>query len=241
MEAVTVWGTIDARPILFPVTVQELNNAVLVYEVPVAVARTLLPGDAFSVVEDPPGRVVVVLSAQQFRRTDWGPYNSVDVAVAAHPTDRAGDVADDVPGVFTCPAVISERFVSEVAYWTVGTAKTLGQVRVETTEAEVAFEVFVGGERALRLALPRVRPAADAAPQRLSSILYAYLNAVPHATRVDMDWPQATVDPADVTIELGTGPMADALRSVGLPEAPKVCVWGEGLTAVVQLPRPIAS
>ena len=47
------------------------------------------------------------------------------------------------------------------------------------------------------------------------------------------------VDPAEVRIELGSSPVADELRSLGLPRAPDLAVWGEGLRAVFGRPRPV--
>ena len=40
-------------------------------------------------------------------------------------------------------------------------------------------------------------------------------------------------------IEIGDGPVADELRSLGLPCAPDLATWGEGLSATFHLGQPV--
>lgn len=53
--------------------------------------------------------------------------------------------------------------------------------------------------------------------------------------RMAMDLASGSVDASDVEIMLGVGPIADELRSLGLPTAPDFCAYGENLGAVFQL------
>jgi hypothetical protein len=94
-----------------------------------------------------------------------------------------------------------------------------------------------GGRTAFTLTLPRAEPAGAAT--RIDTESYSYLEGVPMATPLGMDLATGFVDPADVHLELGTGPIADELRSLGLPRLPDMCAWGEGLTATFQLGHPI--
>ena len=45
------------------------------------------------------------------------------------------------------------------------------------------------------------------------------------------------IDPADIEITLGTGEIADELRSLGLPCAPDMAVYGEELAGTFLPPR----
>jgi hypothetical protein len=49
------WGELEGVSIDFPIVVDEMNSATLVYTVPHAAAAALLPGDAFEVAETAPG------------------------------------------------------------------------------------------------------------------------------------------------------------------------------------------
>jgi hypothetical protein len=62
---------------------------------------------------------------------------------------------------------------------------------------------------------------------------------VPYGTDLSMDMGTGFVDGADVQLELGDSPVADELRSLGLPCAPDLATWGEGLSATFLLGRPL--
>jgi hypothetical protein len=225
---------IDARPIVFPAPVQEMNAAFLEFSVPTEVARSLLPGDSFEVVESAPGTAHAVVAAHEYRRGAWGPANTLELAVRARP---AGE-CDGTTGVFLCDAPVSHQFIREAAKRTLGTPKKLEPVEVETDGADVTFTLAAGQERALTLRLPRVEAEGDPIPVRV--LAYSYLDDEPYVMPFEMDVPMGVVDPEAVVVDVGTGWFADMLRALGLPRAPDRCTWGEGLTALFHLATPLA-
>ncbi|HEY8525366.1 MAG TPA: hypothetical protein VIL48_10405 [Acidimicrobiales bacterium] len=230
MEEGSLWGMIDAQPVVFPVPVHELNTALIEFVVPVEAARRLLPGDAFELVETEPGLAQVNVAALDYRRGAWGPAAAVETMLTARPVGAPPSAT----GIFLCDGPISQRFASEVASRAMGTSKRLETVEVDTTDADVRFRVSCGDERALTLRLPRVSGARER--HRLDIAGYSCLDGEPYVTRLEIDMPAAAVDPADVDLSIGTGWFADTLRSLGLPRKPDRCWWGEGLTAVYHRP-----
>jgi hypothetical protein len=103
---------------------------------------------------------------------------------------------------------------------------------------EVAVDLEVDGDLVLALRVPRVQ--TDDAPRRVDATSYSMVGGIPCANTTTLDLPAGVVaDPATVEVVVGTGPVADVLRSLGLPRAPDVCAWGEGLTLTSRLPRPL--
>lgn len=235
MTEATVWGMIDAQPIVFPAPVQELNAAFVEFSVPSETARRLVPGDAFELDESEPGTAHVVLTAHEYRRGAWGPANALELAVRARPAGKPADTT----GVYLCDAPVSHQFVREAAKRTLGTPKKLEHVAVDTTEADVTFRVSTDGEPALTLRLPRV--PSDHGPLSVSLLGYSYLDDEPYVTPFEMDVPTGVVDPEALEVELGTGWFADLLRALGLPRTPDRCTWGEGLTALFHLATPLGT
>jgi hypothetical protein len=229
----TVWGMIDAQPIVFPARVQELNAAFVEFSVPTEAARRLLPGDAFELAESEPGTAHVVLAGHEYRRGAWGPATTLEVALRARP---AGE-PEDRTGVYLCDGPVSHQFVREAAKRTLGTQKKVETVDVETTEADVTFRLSCAGEPAMTLRLPRVASDSDRVPVDVFG--YTYLDDEPYVMPFAMDVPTAVVDPAAVEVTLGTGWFPDLLRMVGLPRTPDRCMWGEGLTALFHLATPL--
>jgi hypothetical protein len=55
-----------------------------------------------------------------------------------------------------------------------------------------------------------------------------------------MEMGSGFIDPAEVVVEVGEGPVADELRTLGLPDLePSLVTWGEGLRGTFLTPRPV--
>ena len=132
---------------------------------------------------------------------------------------------------------VDQVFTCEAGNRVMGFPKTVEVIDATYADDEVSFRLECDGRTAFTLALPRA--AAIGPATRIETESYSYLDGVPHATPLSMDLASGVVDVADVRIDLGDGPIAEELRSLGLPAAPDLCSWGEGLTATFQLGHPI--
>lgn len=224
---------IQGRPIHFPIEVKAFNAATLGFAVPAAAATALLPGDAFEVVDVGDGLAQLVVSVCDYRDNPWGDYNEVNLGFLARPAGAPADVV----GSFVYRMPVDQEFTCEAGNRVMGFPKVVEVIDARYDEDEVAFRLVAGGRPALGVTLPR--PRGDAPAARVETVSYSYLDGVAHATPLGIDLGPHAVDPADVTVEVGEGPIADELRSLGLPAAPGFCTWGEGLTATFDPPTPV--
>ncbi|MEY2405813.1 MAG: hypothetical protein QOG39_729 [Acidimicrobiaceae bacterium] len=225
----TRWGTIQGRPIDFPMEVAELNAATMLFSVASDAAAALLPGSAFEIVETAPGVAQLIISVCDYRQNPWGDYNEVNLGFLARP---AGGPDDEI-GSFVYRMPVNQAFTCEAGNQVMGFPKTVEEIEIGYAGSMVDVRLASEGRPALALRLPRV--AGEQAPERIAAVSYSYLSGEPYATPLEMDMATGFVDPADVVIELGEGPIADELRSLGLPRPPDWCGWGEGLSATFQL------
>lgn len=228
----TNWGTIDAQAILFPAEARDLNAALLYFAVPSGVAGELLADEPFEVVEHAPGETLLLIAAIDFRRHSWGAFDVVSIGLWARPEGAAGAP----PGPFLYRSPVDQRFSCEVGYRAQGVATSVEQIDVAYTDAEVAFALAVAGRPTLTLRVARV-PASQP-PTRTTSVVYSSFDGVPYSARLEFASGTGLVPPGSVDIELGTGPLAHALRLLGLPRPPDSCTWGEGLTATYHMAIP---
>lgn len=233
MVTTTVWGTVQDQVITFPLEVPCLHAATLLFSVPLEAAAALLPGTAFEVVETSPGDGQMVVAAVDYRDNPWGDYNEINIGFLAKPA--RGDHASVGSFVYRMP--VNQEFTCEAGNRVMGFPKTVEVIDTIYTDTDVEFRLVSGGQLALALRVPRV--AATAPPSRLSAVSYSYLDGAPYGTTLAMDMPADLVDPADVVLELGTGPIADELRSLGLPAQPDFATWGENLSATFHLGQPV--
>ncbi len=228
----THWGEIDGVSIDFPVVVEEMNSATIVYTVPAEAARPLLPGDAFVVAEPVPDRATLVLALCDYRRNPWGDYLEVNLGLLVHPVGRPDEV-----GAFQWRMPVDQEFTCTAGNRVMGLPKTVEDLDVELGEDRVAFRLRHDGEVALMVSMPRVPPMGEPTPE--TTITYSYLDGVPTRIPLTIDLPTGLVDPADVIVDLGVGPIAEELRSLGLPATPDFAAWGEGLRGTVLVPEAV--
>lgn len=231
------WGEIEGVSIDFPLTVEEMNSATLTFTVPLESARALLPGDAFQVLEVAPGQAMLIIALCDYIRNPWGDYNEVNLGLLVHP---AG--APEAVGAFQWRMPVDQAFTKEAGNRVLGLPKTVDDVTFEYSTPDaggrrVTVRLAMGGEPTLTVSLPRVESTGEPTPER--TLTYSYLDGVPTEVPLTIDLPTGLVDPAAVVIELGTSAAADELRSLGLPKAPDLAMWGEGLSGTFEWPTPI--
>lgn len=224
----------EAADCLFPLEVQDFNVAMLLFTVPAGPARTLIPGDAFDLVEPEPGMAQFTIMAADHRRNPWGDYDEIVLAFTARPTGAPEDAA----GGFILHRFVNQRFTYEASPGTFAFANTMAVIDVAYTPDDVAFRLLIGGQETLELCVPRMRSSVQ--PERIETVAYSIVGEIPYATTEALDMPTAVADPTKVLVEAGTGPVAEMLRQLGLPRAPDYCAWGEGLSLTHHLPRPLA-
>lgn len=230
----TVWGEVQGREITFPMEVAEMNAATLLFSVPAGAAAALLPGDAFEIAEVAPGTAQLIIAACDYRQNPWGDYNELNLGFLARPVGEP----EEVIGSFVYRMPVNQDFTCEAGNAVMGFPKTVEVVEADyNTKDTVSFRLTMGGHFTLALTLPRAQPMGE--PERFEADSYSYVDGVAYATPLSMDMGTGFVDPAEVTIVLGDGPVADELRTLGLPKAPDLATWGEGLSATFLLGRPV--
>ncbi|MGB0102375.1 MAG: acetoacetate decarboxylase family protein [Nocardioides sp.] len=229
----TIWGSIQGREITFPMEVDSFNSATLGFSVPAAAAAALLPGERFEIAETAPGIAQLIVSLVDYRENPWGDYNEVNLGFLTRPVGAG----EEVIGSFVYRMPVDQEFTCVAGNEVMGFPKTVTRIDATYTDDAVTFELFEadsGDDRsAFRISLPRVEPTGE--PTRIETGSYSYLDGVAYETPLAIDMASGFVDAADVEITIGSGPIADELRSLGLPTAPDFCSYGEGLGAVFQL------
>jgi hypothetical protein len=223
---------IDAEHVVFPVRSSDLNAFTLRFTTPAERARRFIAGDAFEPVVGPDGTTEVLLALHEYASGDWGSLNAVNLCVLARPVGWAGD-----DGLFMIEAPIDEPFGNEASYRAMGIPRRFGEVGVAWSDGDVEFRVVERGRSTLTVRLRRRVPPCTWVS--LARHLYTYVDRVPLVVPLDIGFPTEVLDPSDVDLELGEGPLADTLRAFGLPDRQGLCTWGEGLPVAFHLPSPL--
>lgn len=229
----TVWGEIDGRTITFPMEVPVMDAATLVFSVPAAAAQALLPGDAFEVVDVGGDTAQFVLALVDYVDNPWGDYLEINLGFLARPVGAP----EDLIGSFVYRMPVDQAFTCKAGNEVMGFPKTVEDLSRADADGRVTFAMHQDGELVLSVSFPAAEPAGEAG--LVETVSYSYLHGEPYETPLALALGTGIIDPADVVIELGPGPIADELRSIGLPAAPDFATWGTGLAGTFQAARPV--
>ena len=200
---------------------------------PIAAARRLLADTSFELVEVAPGLARLFIVAADYRETTWGPCHERPLGFFVRLAGRP----DQPDGLYVHRFPVDEAFTCVVGKEVMGYPVRIELIDVQYTPEDVTFRLAVGVQPCLELRLPRKSRGHTA--ERCSMACYGSRDGVPFRMPMEMDTITGMVDPGTIELTLGSGPLADELRALGLPQAPEICVWGEGVSAKFDESRPI--
>jgi len=231
-DDVTVWGAIDGRTIRFPMEVTRFDALTLTFDVDAEAAAALIPGTDFEPLTTD-GRAQLVLAACDYHENPWGDYLELNLGFLARPVGAPADVN----GSFIYRMPVDQDFTCRAGNEVMGFPKTVEDLTVDHVGDAVTFGWHRDGSLVLAVTAPRIGPTGE--PTRVTTDSYSYLGGRPYATALGMDLGTGFLDPSTIEVELGEDPVADELRSLGLPAPAVFGTWGTDLTATFQLGRPL--
>ncbi|MGI9592125.1 MAG: acetoacetate decarboxylase family protein [Myxococcota bacterium] len=224
---------IQGREVGFPVVVREASSGAATYLVSSKAARALLPGAEFELVELLPGRAVCVIAIIDYKDNDLGDYNEVSVALFVRPRgERAKipylgnwlELTRGELGVHILHLPVNQSFTCEAGCTIWGYPKTVEEVEFDYTADRASCKLVIEGKHALTLSVPR--GGSKALPESEMKT-WSYVDGAPHVVRAQQGAEGFGMRFGGAELTLGTGTIADQLRSLGLPKRPLMCTWME--------------
>lgn len=227
---------IQHRTVELPVQIRDATSGAATFLVPTSVAARLIP-DEFEIAEILPGRGILSLAMVDYKDNDLGDYNEfamgfMVVLRGARPrppylgTLRAlmtGQLASHITHM-----PVDQSFTRDAGFQIWGYPKTLQQIEIESRGRFASARLVYDGEHTLTLRVPRggTRSVSDARIATLSLI-----DGVPHETLASQRITGMGLHFRGTRVDLGTGRIADELRSLGLPKRAIMSVWMEHMEA----------
>jgi Acetoacetate decarboxylase (ADC) len=234
---------IQGRDVTMPVEVRDASTGIATFLAPTAAAQRLIPGDAFEVAELLPGRTALGIAAIDYRDNDLGDYNEVSIIFFVRPRGaRRGipylgswlDLIAGRLGTYIHRLPVNQPFTCEAGRTIWGFPKSVEEIEITREERRAICRLRMDGAHVLSLSLPRggARPVPDS-----EITTYTYIHGVPHRTRASQGGRGMGLRLGGARIELGTHPVSDELRSLGLPGRAVLCMWIEHMHGVFENPE----
>ena len=228
---------IQGRRVEFPVVVRHASAGSATYLVSARAARALLPGQELEVAEVLPGRALCSLAIIDYKDNDLGDYNEVSIALFVRPRGApkgipylgaARDMLRSRLGTFILHLPVDQGFTCEAGSTIWGFPKTVQQIDIERRAGRCECSLVYAGDLALSLSLPcsgnKTLPDATLTG-------YTYIEGVAHTNTFSSRAEGFGVRLGGAELTLGSGLIADQLRSLGLPKRAIMTTWMEKMHA----------
>jgi len=220
----------QGREVTLPVVVREASSAAATYLVNASAARRLLPGPELDVVEVFPGQALFSIACIDYVDNDLGDYNEVSLALFVRERGDTplvpylGNVVDFFRNRLSTYIVhlpVDQSFTRDAGAGIWGFPKTVEQIELTDGQRRTCRLVMAGrhvltfgAERGGRFSLPD-----------MTMRTYSYVGGRLHATSFTSGATEVGFAIGGASLELGEHPIADELRSLGLPRTALMTVW----------------
>jgi hypothetical protein len=222
---------IQGRTVTMPCIVRDACSATATWLVSSRAAQALLPGPDLEIAEVLPGRGMLSIACIDYRDNDLGDYNEVSIAFFVRKRgDRKGvpylgAAADMMRGLLPTHIIhlpVTQSLGCEAGQTIWGFPKTVDQIDFDTTGDRARCVWNKDGQNVLKLSLP-IGGNRDFPEQTLRT--YSYIDGALHETQFVSSAENLGVRMRGAEIELGAHPIADELRSLGLPKPALMSMW----------------
>ena len=222
---------IQGRTVTMPCIVRDACSATATWLVSARAAQALLPGPELEVAQVLPGRGLLSIACIDYRDNDLGDYNEVSVAFFVRKRgDRKGvpylgAAVDMMRGLLPTHIVhlpVSQSFTCEAGQTIWGFPKTVDEIEFDTSGERAQCVWNKDGQNVLKLSLP-IGGRREFPEQGLCT--YSYIDGALHETSFMSSAEDLGIALGGAQVELGAHPIADELRSLGLPKPALMSLW----------------
>jgi len=222
---------IQGRTVTMPCIVRDACSATATWLVSARAAQGLLPGAELEIAEVIPGRGLLSISCIDYRDNDLGDYNEVSIAFFVRKRgDRSGfpylgaalDMMRGLLPTYIIHLPVNQSFTCEAGQKIWGFPKTVDSIELDTSGKRARCVWTQGGQQVLQLSMPT---GGDREFPEQMLCTYSYIDGVLHRTPFASSAENLGVRMRGAEIELGAHPIADELRSLGLPKPALMSMW----------------
>jgi hypothetical protein len=226
---------VQGQDVRMPVEIRDASVAAATFLVDAAAVRRLLAPTGLRPATMPGGRALCSVAFVDYIDGDLGKYHEVAVAFVVKPHDGRGRTA-----VYIHRLPVDQGFTLEAGRTIWGFPKFMSESTITDDGRTRTVDLREDGAPILTLAVRR-SPVPLPAP-RMSLPSYSYLDGVLRRTAWETQNDGVAVRPGGARLTLGGHhPMAEELRSLGMPKGALMSMTVRRMRATFQEPEVVAS
>lgn len=206
---------IQGEHVALPVEIRESAAWSAMFTVPSAAAGAIIDYSGLEVFQPLPGKAVCSLAFVCYLDGDIGPYHEFAVAFLVRTPHRR----NGKPGAFIHRLPVNQSFTLDAGRTIWGFPKELMDIRIRASGGRTRCTVRDNGTHVLTM---HTAPGLPVPPGRSGTAIdaYSHLDGTTRRTTWRMRPGGMRARPAGMTVQLGRHPLAEELRSLGLPKTP---------------------
>ncbi len=216
---------IQGREVRLPVCVREANSIASMYGVPTAAARRLVAHPDLQIPEIWPGRTLCVIGLIDYIDNDLGDYNEISVGFFVQPGQRRPSRWGSLPvGLLRGTAhayihrlPVNQSFTCEAGQTIWGFPKTVDDIEFSDRPG---FRTCTWKKDGRLVLTCEARTGGRGSYRDRQMLSYALRDGVLYRTPFTSHGTEVGARPGGARLTLGDHPIADELRSLGLPRRP---------------------
>jgi len=235
----------QGREVTLPVLVREARSGIATFLVDLEAARALIPGPEIELAEFLPGKTLFSLACIDYIRNDLGDYNEISMAFfvrergATRGFPYLGSWIDFFRGnlgtyIYRLP--VNQAFTCEAGCGIWGFPKSVESIELDDDGKRATCRLDADGQHVLTMSVP-CGGKSIIPESRMST--YTYIDGVAHKTPFSSAADGVGFSLGGATLELGSHPIADELRSLGLPRNAMMSMWMNHMRGRFDAPAPL--
>jgi Acetoacetate decarboxylase (ADC) len=220
--APTSYRVLD-REVTLPVEVRDATAAVAYYLVSASAAQRLIDASGLRIASVLPGKTLCTIGTMDYRDGDLGPYHEIAISFFVRERDQVSvpiigtalDFARNRLGAYIHQLPVDGTFTCEAGRSIWGFPKFMSEIDISNDGDQETAALRVEGRHVLT---QRIRLEGTRSFPERGQTSYAHREGVTYRTRSVMRGDRIGARFRGASIELGDHPVADELRSLGLPQ-----------------------
>lgn len=236
---------IEGRTLRYPTNFRDGCSLVAMFLVPTGPANEQIAASGFTAAEVAPGRTVATVVGVHYTDTDCGAYDEIAWGVMVKPIGGgrraryASTVTDILRGrvaSYTWRLAVSTTLSRDAGLRMWGYPKTVEELRFRRSAGLASMSWSDATTEVMRLSVP---DTGTRTPKRISPPVFSVLDGQQVVGNLTQEYTDVGYHRSGASIRLGTHPIADELRRLGLPKRPFLATWSGHLSFRMSAPRPL--
>jgi hypothetical protein len=250
-EAVPRRFDIEGVELGYPTQFRDGSSAAALFVVDARAAQKLIAGTGFELAEIAPRRGILAFTCVHYTDTDCGVYEETAQAFFVRRLDGRGSTFDAFPGVgsylsswrnlltgnvasYTWRLQVTTRLSQQCGLQMWGFPKEIADIDFQQRGAEAHCSLSMDDRKVFRFTIPS---RGERTPTPITSTVYSIYEGAPHVSYLTQSYRETGYFPGGATLTLGDHPLADELRSLGLPKRPLLATWNRHLAFSMTAPE----